>query len=484
MRQWGMRLISRFVIASVIMLPLFASAQSADQLQAQANALLQQVQALQAQLAAQNGAGLNTNVAVNPGVSSSGNSALCPQIGRSLKRGATGDDVSRLQQFLARDPSIYPEANISGYFGSLTEAAVQRWQVKFNIVSSGTAATTGYGVVGPRTAAAIAIVCGGGSYNGVSGASAASPVGGFIQVSPISGNAPLQVVVQATINTTNSCSAAIYTLNFGDGTNPQALPSSAGVCKPQSASFSHIYPYGGTYNVTLTAGNHQTNATVTVFGAVAPPVSSAPVPAAPAASAAPQASVGITGSAFNPKNLSVVSGTVVTWTNAENMPHTVTADNNSFGSGTLALGQSYSTTFTTPGTYPYYCKFHGNVGGVGMSGVVTVTAASTPTPAPAPAPTTTPAVPTSSYSPLGVTPGANSNPLSVQVQFDLPGCPAYSLSWGDGGIGSSATSANCTANGAGTGVTTLVHTYSQPGSYTITLTRSTRTDTAAIVISN
>jgi hypothetical protein len=62
---------------------------------------------------------------------------------RTLSLGSEGNDVSQLQQFLATSPSIYPEGKVTGYFGALTEAAVKRFQIKYSIVSSGTAATTG-----------------------------------------------------------------------------------------------------------------------------------------------------------------------------------------------------------------------------------------------------------------------------------------------------------------------------------------------------
>jgi len=72
------------------------------------------------------------------------------QFTRSLHRGVTGDDVRQLQEFLARDSEIYPENLVTGYFGPLTEAAVQRFQLKHGIVTAGSA---GYGWFGPRTTA-------------------------------------------------------------------------------------------------------------------------------------------------------------------------------------------------------------------------------------------------------------------------------------------------------------------------------------------
>jgi hypothetical protein len=72
---------------------------------------------------------------------------------RNLYLGLQGNDIRKLQEFLAKDKTIYPEARITGYFGLLTQAAIQRFQCKYNIVCSGTPASTGYGVVGPRTRA-------------------------------------------------------------------------------------------------------------------------------------------------------------------------------------------------------------------------------------------------------------------------------------------------------------------------------------------
>lgn len=68
-----------------------------------------------------------------------------------LKRNSRGAQVSALQEFLRRDPLLYPEGTVSGFFGPATERAVQRFQKKYNLATSGTSATTGYGAVGPKT---------------------------------------------------------------------------------------------------------------------------------------------------------------------------------------------------------------------------------------------------------------------------------------------------------------------------------------------
>jgi peptidoglycan hydrolase-like protein with peptidoglycan-binding domain len=67
-----------------------------------------------------------------------------------LSRGSSNTEVRALQEFLAKDPVIYPEAVISGYFGPATERAVKRLQVKYTVASAGIA---GYGAVGPKTRA-------------------------------------------------------------------------------------------------------------------------------------------------------------------------------------------------------------------------------------------------------------------------------------------------------------------------------------------
>ncbi len=80
----------------------------------------------------------------------------CPTITRTLSYNSKGADVSALQTYLASDKTLYPEGVTSGYFGRATEKAVQRFQASRKIVSSGTAATTGYGSVGSKTRTALA----------------------------------------------------------------------------------------------------------------------------------------------------------------------------------------------------------------------------------------------------------------------------------------------------------------------------------------
>ncbi|HEX8034341.1 MAG TPA: cupredoxin family copper-binding protein [Ktedonobacterales bacterium] len=72
--------------------------------------------------------------------------------------------------------------------------------------------------------------------------------------------------------------------------------------------------------------------------------------------------------AYTPANIQVKAGTTVTWTNQDTAPHSVTFKNGMKDSGILQKGQTFSYTFTTPGTYQYYCTVHPY-----MTAIVTVT---------------------------------------------------------------------------------------------------------------
>lgn len=67
-----------------------------------------------------------------------------------LSRKMSGPDVRALQTLLkAQGADIYPEGLITGYFGSLTERAVQRLQLKYGVVNA--SSDPGFGYVGPKT---------------------------------------------------------------------------------------------------------------------------------------------------------------------------------------------------------------------------------------------------------------------------------------------------------------------------------------------
>ena len=79
---------------------------------------------------------------------------------------------------------------------------------------------------------------------------------------------------------------------------------------------------------------------------------------APAASAQDDMTVSIQDFFFSPDQMTVAPGTTVTWVNDGQQPHTSTADDGTWDSGTLQPGDDYSFTFDQPGTYTYHCSIH------------------------------------------------------------------------------------------------------------------------------
>ena len=93
------------------------------------------------------------------------------------------------------------------------------------------------------------------------------------------------------------------------------------------------------------------------------------------------APISISGTTFLPGTLHVPAGGSVVWTNISYDSHTVTADDASFDSGDLAPGATFTTTFDTPGTYTYFCQYHGapELDGMAATIVVDEPGASAPT---------------------------------------------------------------------------------------------------------
>jgi plastocyanin len=75
-------------------------------------------------------------------------------------------------------------------------------------------------------------------------------------------------------------------------------------------------------------------------------------------SATPAAEVNIDNFSFSPATIKVKAGTTVTWTNRDDIPHTVVANDKSFKSKVLDTGEKFSFAATKPGTYPYFCSVH------------------------------------------------------------------------------------------------------------------------------
>jgi plastocyanin len=66
---------------------------------------------------------------------------------------------------------------------------------------------------------------------------------------------------------------------------------------------------------------------------------------------------------FNPQQITVKAGTTVTWANHDDIPHTVVSKTFIFKSKALDTDDKFSFTFTTPGTFEYFCSLHPHMTG-------------------------------------------------------------------------------------------------------------------------
>lgn len=72
----------------------------------------------------------------------------------------------------------------------------------------------------------------------------------------------------------------------------------------------------------------------------------------------PAAEVKLDNFSFGPADLTVTAGTTVTWTNKDEVPHTVVSDDKLFKSSPIDTDEKYAHKFETPGTYKYFCSLH------------------------------------------------------------------------------------------------------------------------------
>ncbi|MEK7509147.1 MAG: peptidoglycan-binding protein, partial [Patescibacteria group bacterium] len=422
-------------------------------LRAQITDLLNRIQTLQQQIATQGSPGTATPTPTGGAPAPAGS---CPRIGRVLKLGSSGDDVSRLQQFLALDPSVYPEGLVTGYYGALTEAAIKRFQCKNKIVCDGTPETTGYGVTGPRTAAILALQCPDGGSVGGTGTGGTAPVSGFIKVTPTSGVSPLNVSVEATVNTARACQGNTYEVHFGDSSAPATVTVPQNACAEIRQVFTHTYNSGGTYQVLLRSGTHQVSATVSVTqGSGTIPSTSDSFSGSPTSGSAPL-TVNFTG-------LVNVNGQCNAGPFSINFGDGQSA--NITTNGCAATNYVIPHAYSSSGTFTARL-YRGNPA-VNVSSVSVNVTDNT----------------SGSGGSFSVSGAVGGNPLAVRALFDLASsCSRYDLNWGDGTTHATQSEGTCSS---GTVTKDISHTYTGAGTYTITLKRGASlqyTDTASITI--
>jgi plastocyanin len=61
---------------------------------------------------------------------------------------------------------------------------------------------------------------------------------------------------------------------------------------------------------------------------------------------------------FGPAELTVKAGTTITWTNRDDIPHTVVSSDKAFKSKVLDTDEKFSSTFQSPGSFSYFCSIH------------------------------------------------------------------------------------------------------------------------------
>jgi plastocyanin len=92
-------------------------------------------------------------------------------------------------------------------------------------------------------------------------------------------------------------------------------------------------------------------------GAIAAALLSALAAGLPDAAQAANTDVKIDNFTFGPQKVTVKVGDTVTWINEDDIPHTVVSISH-YRSQALDTGGTFTFTFTTPGTFKYFCGLH------------------------------------------------------------------------------------------------------------------------------
>ncbi len=424
-------------------LPVHAQTLNTDDIFARINQLLARVQTLQAELSALQGnqaQGPVQGTFATPSPHDTPRVEVCTQtLSSTLGYGDRGQSVTALQQYL-RGTGDYTYPEITGYYGSVTQEAVQRWQARRGIVASGTPATTGYGRVGPQTRAAINSDCG----DIVRDPVLSRP----LVVTPEIGQVPLDVVTTFSVA---GSSCASYALDWGDGTPALAFDAGVGdTCTRDIAHkrATHTYANGGVYRVTLRA----TQGPLATAGLVGETFVSVGAPAPGGISLSPTSGLTpFTTSVTFPVQGSQCTSYRVNWDDGVRDEYEATSTVCNAKTGTQAV----SHTYTNPGTYnvtlqvgqaplsalPVQQEWEVvvNDGRVGSAGVDVA--------------------PTRGTAPLDV---------SVRIYGEGKACQSYGVQWGDGSDGEYYDAGTTPCNDTYFNYT-LRHTYTQAGRYLLSV---------------
>lgn len=234
------------LMVAVCIIPVAASALTADEVQAKIQALMGQVAELTKQLNtlreskpildAFGGATVVTPSGTTPNAYGL-KYRICSMLDQTIAQGQTGDGVKGLQEFLKGRGFLNAEA--TGFFGTLTKDALIRWQAAEGVVAAPTAYTAGAGLFGPKSKERLRIWCG----DGIPGQQ--------FTATPTRGDAPLVVSFNTWLSGFH-INTVSYTIDYGDGSNERAAdcPAPADACTGPGVN-SHTYSSNGTYTATL-----------------------------------------------------------------------------------------------------------------------------------------------------------------------------------------------------------------------------------------
>lgn len=132
---------------------------------------------------------------------------------------------------------------------------------------------------------------------------------------------------------------------------PQPKPGTAPSPGPMKVPAEQLRSVLGITHVNYVASNH-------TLAVVDSSLAMASSTRASLEKAANTSEVKIDNFSFIPKSMTVKAGTVVTWTNHDDIPHVIVSTEKKFSSPVLDTDQAFSFKFPEPGSYPYFCKIH------------------------------------------------------------------------------------------------------------------------------
>ncbi len=219
----ALSIVSAGALGSVA-IPVYA--QSTMSLEARIQALLAQIQELTAQITR-----LREQQVEEIGSGDLNRHRICAVLARDLARGSRGEEVRAMQEYLSGE-GLFP-SSATGFFGPLTEQAVRLWQEREGLPN--------VGIFGPRSRARLMEWCKG----------IAEIPGQRFSASPRQGSAPLSVSFSSWISGFHSASER-YVIDFGDGSSESATNclAPADACTAPGIN-THTYSKDGVYTATL-----------------------------------------------------------------------------------------------------------------------------------------------------------------------------------------------------------------------------------------